>query len=62
MPVAEARDAIMQGRDFIVPDDVKELAVSALRQRVRPNPEAQISQVGEEQIITDILGSVEFPR
>lgn len=54
--------AILQNRDFVVPDDIKELAVSALRQRVRPNPEAQISQVSEEQIITDILGSVEFPR
>ena len=54
--------ALMQGRDFVVPDDIKELALPALRQRIRPNPEAQISQVTEDQIIRDILDSVEFPR
>jgi MoxR-like ATPase len=54
--------AAMDGRDFVIPDDVKELAVPILNHRIRLTPEAQISDVTEAAVIEDILKHVAFPQ
>lgn len=50
-----------QGRDFVVPDDIKQLALGALRHRIRLNAEAQLSGMTDEAVIGDILQKVPFP-
>lgn len=53
--------AALAGRDFVVPDDIKFLAVPVLRHRIRLTPEAQMAGESEVKIITDILKKAEFP-
>ncbi len=53
--------ALLEGRDFVVPDDVKSLAKPILRHRIQLNPEAQVSEATEDSVIEDILGKVPFP-
>lgn len=54
--------ALIAGRNFVVPDDVKALAVETLRHRVKLSPEAQVSGLGEEGVIAEILKAVPFPK
>jgi MoxR-like ATPase len=54
--------AACRGRDFVTPDDVKEIAPWVLRHRVRLKPEAEIEGVTADQAITEILDSVPAPR
>jgi MoxR-like ATPase len=52
----------LQGRDFVIPDDIKLLAVPALRHRVVPSPSAEIEGQGTDRIVREILDSVTAPR
>ena len=54
--------AACRGRDFVTPDDVKELAPWVLRHRIRLRPEAEIEGNTADEIIGQILESVEAPR
>ncbi len=53
--------AAMQGRDFVLPDDVKALTLPALSHRVILNPAARLKDVTAEEILTDILNGVPVP-
>ncbi len=53
--------AAMQGRDFVLPDDVKALAVPALSHRVILNPSARLQDVATEEIIQEILDDLPVP-
>ncbi|EQC50663.1 MoxR family ATPase [Bacteriovorax sp. DB6_IX] len=53
--------AAIEGRDYVIPEDIKEVATPILRHRLKLNSEAMISGVVVEDIITDILNSTEFP-
>ncbi len=54
--------AALQGRDFVLPDDVKALAVPALRHRVGLSPGAEIDGLTTEAVIKQILELVPAPR
>jgi MoxR-like ATPase len=54
--------AACRGRDFVTPDDVKEVAPWVLRHRLRLRPEAEIEGVTPDDVIRQILDSVEVPR
>jgi len=54
--------AVMDGRDYITPDDVKFGAPAVLRHRVILTPEAQVSSRTADQIIGDVLRGTEVPR
>jgi len=54
--------AFMFGRDFVVPDDIKEMALPALRHRIVLAPEAELEGQSTDHIIHAILDSVEAPR
>ncbi|MDO5495531.1 MAG: MoxR family ATPase [bacterium] len=54
--------AWLAGRSFVTPDDVKALAVPALRHRVQLRPEAELEGVGAESVIGTVLGAVPVPR
>lgn len=60
MQVAKAMAAI-DGRDFVLPDDVKRAAVPVLRHRLVLKPEADLEGVTTEQVTHDVLASVEVP-
>ena len=58
---ARAR-AALDGRNYVIPDDVKTLAVPALRHRVVLSPAAQIDGREVEQIVGDLVDATEAPR
>ena len=58
---ARAR-AALDGRDFVLPDDVKALAPAALRHRVILSPAAEIDGRAVDDIIAALIEQVEAPR
>ncbi|MCA9066390.1 MAG: magnesium chelatase, partial [Planctomycetaceae bacterium] len=54
--------AACRGRDFVTPDDIKELAPWVLRHRLRLSPEAEIEGSTPDDTIRAILETVEAPR
>ena len=54
--------AACRGRDFVVPDDVKELAPWVLRHRLRLQPDAEIEGTQPDDVVREILDAVEAPR
>lgn len=54
--------AAMQGRNFVVPDDVKMIALPVMRHRILLKPEAEIEGLDPDGIIQRILASVDVPR
>ena len=54
--------AALGGRDFVLPDDVKTLAVPALRHRVVLSPGAEIEGLTAEGVVRQILEQVAAPR
>ena len=53
--------AVLSGRDYVVPDDVKRSAIPVLSHRVILKPEARIRGVKVEEIISESLMTVEVP-
>jgi MoxR-like ATPase len=54
--------AVLQGRNFVIPDDVKMLALPVLRHRVMLSPSAEIEGLGSDRIIAEILDRTAAPR
>lgn len=54
--------AAMDGRDFITPDDVKNVAPSVLRHRLMMTPEKEMEGINPEDVITQIITRIEIPR
>jgi len=53
--------ALLEGRDYVVPDDVKQLAPAVLRHRVTVAPELELEGVTADAALGSILGQVEVP-
>jgi MoxR-like ATPase len=53
--------AVLDGRDFVLPEDVKECAVAALAHRLTLRAETWTSGLTDVQVITELLGSVPGP-
>ncbi len=61
--VRAARAAsLMAGRDFVVPEDIKQVALPVLRHRLTPSPEVEIEGHSTDQIVQAVLDRVEAPR
>jgi MoxR-like ATPase len=60
MKLARAR-AVLDGRDFAVPDDVKALAAPALAHRLTLRPELWVQQFDSEDVVRECLQSVPTP-
>ncbi|MFI5016842.1 MAG: AAA family ATPase [Dongiales bacterium] len=54
--------AILQGRDFVIPDDIKTLALPVLRHRLVLSPGAEIEVLGADRVLREILDQVAAPR
>ena len=54
--------AALQGRDYVLPDDLKLLAVPALRHRIVLAPGAEIEGLTTEAVVRQILDQVPVPR
>ncbi|HEX7287674.1 MAG TPA: MoxR family ATPase [Candidatus Angelobacter sp.] len=61
MNVAKAV-AALEDRDYIIPDDVKQAVLPVLRHRVMIKPEAELEGLQSDQVLTEVLSSVEVPK
>ncbi len=60
MKLARGR-AALQGRDFVIPEDVKAVAVPALSHRLSLRPELWVQKIRAEDVVRDCLESVPAP-
>jgi len=54
--------ALLDGRDYVIPDDVKEAAIPALSHRVFLKPEYVAEGVDGSDVVTQAINNVEVPR
>ena len=54
--------AVLRGRDFVTPEDIQSAAVPSLRHRLLLTPEKEMEGVSPEDVVRDILESIEVPR
>lgn len=53
--------AAINGRNYVIPEDIQFMALPILRHRVKLGSEATISGIESEEVISDILKSTEYP-
>jgi MoxR-like ATPase len=54
--------ALLHQRDYVVPDDIKQVAVSALAHRITLRPELWVRRVSADDVVARLLGAVPTPR
>jgi MoxR-like ATPase len=54
--------AAREGRDFVIPDDVKEAALPVLRHRLVLRPEAELEGMDADRVVTDVLAATALPK
>jgi MoxR-like ATPase len=54
--------ASIRGRDFVIPDDVKEFALPVLRHRILLRPEAEIEGLNVDRVLTSLIDAQTVPR
>ena len=50
------------GRDFVIPDDVKEAAVPVLRHRLVLRPEAELEGLDPDRVVREVLQATPVPK
>ena len=61
--VALARgQAMLEGRDYVTPEDVKQVAVPALAHRLSLRPELWVRRVTGDDVVAEILATVAVPK
>ncbi len=54
--------ALLRMRDYVIPDDIKSVAVPALAHRITLRPELWVRQVSSDDVVTRLLATVPTPR
>jgi MoxR-like ATPase len=54
--------ALLDGRDYVIPDDIKALAFNAIEHRVRVKPESEMDDITPHAVIDRALNKVPVPR
>jgi MoxR-like ATPase len=54
--------ALLQGRDYVLPDDIKALAVPVLAHRLLLSSEAELQKRTQAQLVTDVVRSTSVPQ
>src|SRR5688500_2051887 len=60
--LASRAEALLSGRDFVTPDDVKSLVLPVLRHRVVLTPEAEVEGQTVDERLAGLLGTIPAPR
>jgi len=54
--------AAMKGRDFVTPEDIREVVVPVLRHRIILAPDKEMEGVSEDEVIKQIIQGMDVPR
>jgi MoxR-like ATPase len=55
-------EALVRGRDYVIPDDIKQIAVPTLTHRVVLRPELWARQVSSDDVTASVVATVPTPR
>lgn len=55
-------NAVLEGRDFVLPDDIKAVALPVMRHRIALSADAEIDGVNADDMLRALLDKVEAPR
>lgn len=55
-------NASLNGRDFVIPEDITEMAPHVLRHRIMLTPEKEMEGITEDALIATMLKNFEIPR
>jgi MoxR-like ATPase len=55
-------NALLHGRGFTTPDDIKEVSLAVMRHRVRASPEMEIEGRDIDHVLTELFSQVDAPR
>jgi MoxR-like ATPase len=61
LTLAARAAALLDGRTYVTPDDVKRIALDVLRHRILLTYEAEAEEVTTDQIVERVLGKVPVP-
>jgi MoxR-like ATPase len=53
--------AAVRGRDYVLPDDPKELAIPVLTHRIMINPQTRLRGATPEEVVLDVVNEVPVP-
>ena len=59
---AARAEALLEGRDFVVPDDIKRMVPPVLRHRIQLSPEMEIEGASPDVLLTQLLDNTDAPR
>ncbi len=59
--LAGKANAFLEGRNFVIPDDIKAVAMDVLRHRIMPTYEAEAENISSEDLVKIILNTVKVP-
>lgn len=59
---ASKANAAVKGRDFVTPEDIREIAPAVLRHRIILTPEKEMEGITADELIEQLLKAVEIPR
>jgi len=59
--IASKAEALMNGRDYVIPDDIETVVYSVLRHRIILNYEAEAEGITTDKIIKHIMGRINAP-
>ncbi|HET9229302.1 MAG TPA: MoxR family ATPase [Thermoanaerobaculia bacterium] len=62
LAAASRAAAVLDGRDFVIPDDVKRLWKPLMRHRVILSPSAEVDGLGTEAVLDQVLSNVPAPK
>ena len=62
MMAASKAFAATEGRDFLIPDDVKSAALPILRHRILLKPEADLEGITPDQVIAEVVAGIAVPK
>jgi MoxR-like ATPase len=54
--------AAMDGRDYLIPDDIKQAVLAVFRHRIVVKPEADLEGITPDQVLQDVIRAVELPK
>jgi MoxR-like ATPase len=54
--------ALIQGRDFVGPEDIKFVALPVLRHRIQLSPEKEMEGISNDEVVKQVIDKIEVPR
>ena len=53
--------ALLNDRDYVIPDDIKDIATATLAHRILLTPSARMREVEQETVIADVIDAISIP-